>query len=766
MRYKKPILENSYLFINNINNTTQQSIVQSEIKNNQKFSYNIPHIPSAKPKEIHLRDIYNQMLNLLNYCYDNENDNFYVKLNEDELFRRKIIVESIKCFIVENKVRYKIFYYIIFLLDLLIAKNKKKKLIATMEKLGIGSSILMIKFLFEENRMITMKKYKTIFKNKYYSSKEIREIEVLCLKLLNYNLTFPSPISFFEIIILNRSIFCMDDIKRETRHQIYNVIIDIMEKIFCESNKYIKYNPLHLCCCILYYSREKVGLEKWPRILTKLFNTNYKSFEMIYNEYFKIYKYKKINKNNFDSSNNNSTNIDSHRNYSNSNGKDKINIKNEDDFKNNLCHNIYSNYKERHDNNYKIGIKKINLNISQDKINHVISSEIKKRRYYSCLDINEKREKSQNDFLKDLSSDKSFIYRNKSNLESVYNNLRKLSSKLNEDKILSFNYIEKFIDDNTINKNNKNFNYINSLKEDQNKDKNKIILKKSIEKEKEPIKNIKVTLKPFTRRQSYIPISNNLDKYINTESNNNTIIQKIIKFDDSKYKKFTPKKENLVNKNEEYIHSSSKKDNINNDVKKSNNKRYSSCDTQIEEKNNDKDKSILSNEGKPKNFSIRRNYCYLKKLKEKMSDKENDESLAKKSIIKNINSKNYNIRRRNINKIFSSRSIESLQNKNVLPPNNSNYKKYNNINPIIFEKDKNDNNDKANNEQLDSHFKNSKKSSNIRHYRYSSLENFYGYKKDKTENLGQNINEFRKIPNIRNFYKQKNARMNKCGNNF
>ena len=31
---------------------------------------------------------------------------------------------------------------------------------------------------------------------------------------------------------------------------------------------------------------------------------------------------------------------------------------------------------------------------------------------------------------------------------------------------------------------------------------------------------------------------NNLDKYINTESNNNTIIQKIIKFDDSKYKKF------------------------------------------------------------------------------------------------------------------------------------------------------------------------------------------------------------------------------------
>ena len=149
-----------------------------------------------------------------------------------------------------------------------------------------------------------------------------------------------------------------------------------------------------------------------------------------------------------------------------------------------------------------------------------------------------------------------------------------------------------------------------------------------------------------------------------------------------------------------------------------------------------------------------------------MSDKENDESLAKKSIIKNINSKNYNIRRRNINKIFSSRSIESLQNKNVLPPNNSNYKRYNNINPIIFEKDKNGNNDKANNEQLDSHLKNSKKSSNIRHYRYSSLENFYGYKKDKTENLGQNINEFKKIPNIRNFYKQKNARMNKCGNNF
>lgn len=145
--------------------------------------------------------------------------------------------------------------------------------------------------------------------------------------------------------------------------------MNTLENILFESNEYIKYNPLFLCCCIVCYSREMLGIEKWPRILAKLFNANFQSFEMIYNEYFKLKnKYKEMNNrsNNYDSSYNNiSTNIDSHGNYNNnnnnnnnSNGNDKITILNNNNFRNCIYNNILNNYRYRNCNNYKIGIKK------------------------------------------------------------------------------------------------------------------------------------------------------------------------------------------------------------------------------------------------------------------------------------------------------------------------------------------------------------------------------------------------------------------------
>ena len=88
--------------------------------------------------------------------------------------------------------------------------------------------------------------------------------------------------------------FSTDNIKNEISHKIYNMILIMLEKIMLMSNEYTKYNPLYLCCCIVSYCREYYQIEKWPKILVKVFNVNQKHFENIYNEFFFLF----INNNN------------------------------------------------------------------------------------------------------------------------------------------------------------------------------------------------------------------------------------------------------------------------------------------------------------------------------------------------------------------------------------------------------------------------------------------------------------------------------------
>jgi hypothetical protein len=499
MKYRRPIKQNIYKY--NINNLTKRDLYQSQ-KINQKTGLIPPPVPNMIHKDINLREIFNQMLNLSNQSYQNRNESNYIKLTEEQLFKRKIIIESIKKFVIENHITYNIFYNIIFLFDLLMARNKKNKLVTTMEKIGLGSAILMIKFNYLENRMICMKKYKTIFNNKYYSTKEVTQLEILCLMLANYDLDLPTPSSFMEIFLLNKIIFYMDYAKKETRQNIYNLIMNTTEKILFESNEYIKHNPLYLCCSIVCYSREMLGIEKWPRILAKLFNANFQSFEMVYNEYFKLKnKYKEMNNrsNNYDSSNNNiSTNIDSHgniNNNNNSNGNDKNNILNDNTFRNCIYNNIHNNYRYRNCSNYKNGIKKINLNISQQIINNIISSEMKRKRYNNSVDmISDTKEKENSEEKQELSKEKMVLYGKRSR-----DILKSLSSRKKESKI-SLNYYDKL----NTSRMNQFCSLIKPINETQNNINNLFITKnnENNDKEKQSIKSIKINIKPFLQKKT------------------------------------------------------------------------------------------------------------------------------------------------------------------------------------------------------------------------------------------------------------------------
>ena len=717
MKCRKQKRENNYLYMN----IPSYIFPKPQIKSSKNVSESI----STIPKDINLNDIFNEMSNTSNEFYKN-NNNLFIKLSQEEIYKRKIILESIKLFIIQNKIRFKLFYSIIFLFDCLYAKNEKYNMLNSIERLGLGAVILTLKYNYEESRMITNKKYKNIFKNKYFSSKDINEIEILCLKLINYNLNFPSPITFMEIMLLNRIISYQDDIKKGTRKRIYNLIINILEKILCQSNEYIKYNPLNLCCCIIYYTREILGLEKWTRILSNLFQSNFQSFELIYNEYFKINKNNNNTNNIYDSSNNNSTNVDSHGNPSNSRNKT-------DDNTNNNSRNNY--YKENENYRSKILTKKFNINIEPKNINNNISSEKKTKRYNNSVDIlSNKKEKEKYSYQKELIKGRNILYKTKSNLENLFNDIS--INKLNKEIINKNNNLMIYL-------NASKYNNIRPIHMKENLIKNEI--------EKESNKNIKIYLKPFPKRQNNIQTNKNLGIFINTECNNNSLFyNKKNKINENKNTVLSNKKENKITRN---INISS--NNINSGVK---DKRNSSFEFKKEDKINFMNNAIFEKpKGNNTNFSLIKNNHYLKKLNETIfnENKENNEDSMKNSFFYKWDINN-NLKKEKQNKNRQiAKSIETIPKNHIQIYN---IKKYNNINSTILENEKNEEQNGVN------PLKNSKISSNKKNKKFS-LEIFYENKKSsEIVEHNKNSEEINKKSHIRNFYKQKNSSVNRVFN--
>ena len=88
-----------------------------------------------------------------------------------------------------------------------------------------------------------------------------------------------------KILFINGISFSNDNLKDGESGKIYDLVIEIIEKIMLISNEYIKHNPVCLCSCIVSYAREIYNLEIWPQILTQAFGVNFYSFQNIYNEF-------------------------------------------------------------------------------------------------------------------------------------------------------------------------------------------------------------------------------------------------------------------------------------------------------------------------------------------------------------------------------------------------------------------------------------------------------------------------------------------------
>ena len=255
-------------------------------KSKSEITYSIKPLFCTVPKDVNMHKI---LVNMMNSSFKiNGNKSIYVKISQSEIKIRHNILNNIKAFLNKKSISKKIFCAIIFLYDILYIKNLDQKILTSQEELGIGSLILTMKFIYGKAKYL-FKNMSAIFPNfdmnEEKNKNKIREIEINSLKLIDYYLSYASPISFMEIFFINGIIFSTDNIKTEQSGKIYELVIDLIEKIMIISNEYIKYNPLCLCSCIVSFARDIYKLEKWPKILTQAFGVNFSSFENIYNEF-------------------------------------------------------------------------------------------------------------------------------------------------------------------------------------------------------------------------------------------------------------------------------------------------------------------------------------------------------------------------------------------------------------------------------------------------------------------------------------------------
>ena len=264
-------------------------------KNKQKSQtmekcYSVKPCSYIIPRDVILRDIFQQSMKT--YKIKSKND---LNTNENNN-NRKQILGRIKKIIFDKQIYYDIYIKTIYLYDLLLLKkeniaikikNKFEKFRAAPNILiALTAFFLILKFNYVENKMIKAKKILKVFDDLDITLDELHEMEVLALKLIDYELTFQTPYSFMELFLMNGIIFNEDYLQSDSSFIIYELAIETVENIMENSNEYFKYNYFYLCCSIVSYVREKFKINKWPKIFEINFGIKFDEFVDVYNIFF------------------------------------------------------------------------------------------------------------------------------------------------------------------------------------------------------------------------------------------------------------------------------------------------------------------------------------------------------------------------------------------------------------------------------------------------------------------------------------------------
>ena len=278
-----------------LNKEKYNKYINIRTKNKQKFHstekyYSVKPSIYTIPKDINLKDIFQQEKKTYK---DKIKIYSYYHINDDTNENRKQIFSKIKKIIEDKRVNFDIYIKTIYLYDLICIKKEyvesefKDKFKSTPNILiALTAFILIMKFNYVESKMTRLKKILEYFGDIDIHLKDIYEMEIFILKLIDYELSFQTPLSYLELLLINGIVFSEDYLQSDSSFNIYELAKESLENIMEKSNEYFKYDYFYLSCSIISFVRDKAKINKWPKALEFNFGTKFEEFYDVYKIFF------------------------------------------------------------------------------------------------------------------------------------------------------------------------------------------------------------------------------------------------------------------------------------------------------------------------------------------------------------------------------------------------------------------------------------------------------------------------------------------------
>lgn len=196
--------------------------------------------------------------------------NAFLKMTPIEKNQRRIYIEKLKLFIICENFPYAIVSYSIYFMDILISKKSP----IPIEHIFIGSMLLAIKYYSINTRLLLLRRIQKFMKDTcgvIYTIEELNQIEIYCLKQLEYKLNWVHASHFIQLLLLNGVLFNIDTLNKTdpVNSNIYDLIYTMLDTLY-EGDKYFSQDPFHLSCACVAVAREIYGFTPWSIILEKV----------------------------------------------------------------------------------------------------------------------------------------------------------------------------------------------------------------------------------------------------------------------------------------------------------------------------------------------------------------------------------------------------------------------------------------------------------------------------------------------------------------
>ena len=211
-------------------------------------------------------NIYYLIKNAVNFYINNP----YHKKNESiknidlYLKYRKKLVKHTYNLCSGIKSTYECYYLSILLMDNVI--NNLDYIINNYQLDLINTICFIISKKFNEKDILkkeTYNQYLTICHSpqKFINPNDLINIEVECLKILNYNLNLPTSLTLLKYIFICGIIF-VNEIEENEIKKIYDKSLEILAFCVEQNEIYINFNPIQVSFGIIYLIRKKYNLKK------------------------------------------------------------------------------------------------------------------------------------------------------------------------------------------------------------------------------------------------------------------------------------------------------------------------------------------------------------------------------------------------------------------------------------------------------------------------------------------------------------------------